>query len=267
MSKHNIPNEDIPNSEPPPSYEESLNQVSVPPNGPLSSQFPPSQFPPPPQRVQPPKGYQGQPPPQQQHPQAYQNLGLVQNTVNSPNQPTPGDLYSNNPSLPFQYPKGHFCKKCKNTGFKDNDKPCKNCWEKFYGKQVYNPRPELGLRYPRGFICSKCANTGVKRKNGHTCLDCFEKYGPRNKVLISSVAYGAQNIMAQAMSLAMNLFPIPQPNGALPMRVLPGDPRLGGMLCAKCKGSGQVAFFLDTELCPLCGGIGRILNVQLSGYY
>lgn len=262
MSKHNIPDEEIPNSEPPPSYEESLGLGS-------SSQPPPltPQFQPPPQRVQQQQNYQNQPPPQPQRPLSQNPQFMGSNTGNYLNQLTPADLYSNNPALPFQYPKGHFCKKCKNTGFKDSEKPCKHCWDKFYRDRVYNPKPQLGLRYPKGFICSKCANTGTKRKNGRTCTDCFERYGPRNRVQSIPLPYGVQNIVAQAMAPFMSPMGPLGGTGGPPVQLLPGDPRLGGMLCAKCKGSGQVSFFLDTEICPLCGGLGRIVNVQQSGYY
>lgn len=39
--------------------------------------------------------------------------------------------------------------------------------------------------------------------------------------------------------------------------VLPGDPRIGGRICSRCQGRGQVHFFLDLETCPVCNGLGR----------
>lgn len=47
---------------------------------------------------------------------------------------------------------------------------------------------------------------------------------------------------------------------APPLVVKPGDPRLGGILCGECRGSGRVSFFLDEDLCPLCRGLGRIIR-------
>lgn len=173
--------------------------------------------------------------------------------------PDSSNFYSNNSSLPFEYPKGYFCKKCKNTGFKDNLKRCKPCWGKFL-KTVYNPNPELGLSYPCGFICEKCSNTGIKRENGHSCTHCFERYGPRNRVQAIPGGYGSQNIMVAGPAAGMG--PMMGMNGP-PVQLMPGDPKLGGILCGRCKGSGQVAFFLDTEICPMCGGIGRIVNVGI----
>lgn len=49
------------------------------------------------------------------------------------------------------------------------------------------------------------------------------------------------------------------PPGA-PMQVQPGDPRIGGILCGRCRGSGRVMVFLDEELCPVCLGLGRIIH-------
>jgi len=39
----------------------------------------------------------------------------------------------------------------------------------------------------------------------------------------------------------------------------PGDPRLGGRLCPRCHGSGLTrVFILETEMCNLCSGVGRV---------
>ncbi|KAG7193178.1 uncharacterized protein KQ657_000935 [Scheffersomyces spartinae] len=56
---------------------------------------------------------------------------------------------------------------------------------------------------------------------------------------------------------------VPSPYGAVsgpPIKVRPGDPRLGGVLCGRCRGSGIVHFLLDEEMCPVCSGLGRIVN-------
>lgn len=53
--------------------------------------------------------------------------------------------------------------------------------------------------------------------------------------------------------------PIP-PSGAI--SVMPGDPRIGGVLCPKCGGTGNTAnlisIFFGDEECELCGGAGRV---------
>lgn len=255
MSHHNIPREEIPSSEPPPSYEESLVPQYTPTSAgpPHQAQNPHSQY------LRPPVG-QFLPPPEER-PQASPIPPKQQPKLQQPpqGQPYPGvsgsssaNLYSNNSSLPYEYPKGYFCKKCKNVGFRENGKPCKPCWDKFFRDGVYNPRPEIGFRFPRGFICGKCANTGIKCKNGRMCMDCCSFYGPRNKVqTLPMGGFELQNIMA----------PIPPGimGGGPAVRLPPGDPRLGGIICERCRGRGQVQFFLDTDICSVCGGLGRIL--------
>lgn len=49
--------------------------------------------------------------------------------------------------------------------------------------------------------------------------------------------------------------PVP-PTGSVVYQA--GDPRIGGRLCWKCEGRGNVSyFFLDTSTCEVCNGIGR----------
>ena len=54
--------------------------------------------------------------------------------------------------------------------------------------------------------------------------------------------------------------PPPQQQQQRPLVVKPGDPRLGGVLCGECRGTGRVSFLLDEDLCPLCNGLGRIIT-------
>lgn len=58
--------------------------------------------------------------------------------------------------------------------------------------------------------------------------------------------------MGNGMGMGMGM-------GPQPVQLMPGDPRLGGNLCGKCRGSGQVSFFLDKETCPICAGLGRVV--------
>ncbi len=42
--------------------------------------------------------------------------------------------------------------------------------------------------------------------------------------------------------------------------VRPGDPRIGGRVCWKCNGTGEVIVFIfDRERCRVCGGVGRVM--------
>lgn len=289
MSHHNIPDHEIPSTEPPPSYEDSLgnnttsslpappprpqlsqsavsNQQNQPhynsyiPNSgnsynnsqnnswqsPLKADFANSA------NLRPQSSQSFQPPPQ--HQPIYQRPPQNQSTQQGSPHTETTDLYSNNTKLPFKYSAGEFCNKCKNTGFKEKGKPCMTCWDKHFKVGTYNPNPKMGYNYPARFICKKCANTGVKWKNGRTCSDCFERYAPRNHVQSIPSGYGTQTIMAPPATRP-GMWP---PSGP-PVQVMPGDPRIGGILCHHCRGSGQTRFFLDTEICLMCSGLGRIL--------
>lgn len=242
-------------SEAPPSYDESIRTGTAtpgtaPPTGPVpgAAQFRPPASPPLPAR--PPMDYPSQ---------------------------DASSLYTNNTNLPWKYPRGNFCNKCKNTGYKhDGAKMCKDCWNKFYLKDhAYNPNPSLPFKYPRKFVCEKCWNTGIKRKNGKSCQDCYVRFAPRNSYQLTQSPW-VNEIMplppqpnfggVGAWGPPSGGFapgfpgPVPAPVSGMPMRVPPGDPRLGGTLCGRCRGRGTTLFFLDEELCTVCGGLGRILN-------
>lgn len=205
---------------------------------------------------------------------------------NQPPRPNENDIYTANLDLPWRYRKGIFCKRCKNTGYKSDGKYCTNCWEQYYlRKNAYNPNPNLHWKYPKAYYCSKCNNTGTKTKNGKSCKDCYERFAPRNGVRVSSstsydifgstttTSYYTSGPSSQPYSgpppaqFANNQFfggPAPMPQFQAPppppMRVRPGDPRLGGNLCGRCRGSGVVHFLLDEDLCPVCGGVGRLFH-------
>ncbi|KAI3404124.2 hypothetical protein KGF56_003024 [Candida oxycetoniae] len=142
--------------------------------------------------------------------------------------------------------------------------------------QQYHPKPQvkpppnstpgnppLPFKYPKNYKCRKCNNTGYKMKNGRTCKDCWEALAPRN-------SYNLVNNSFQPHYFGSTTYvpyTPPLPPGATnraqlpPIRVPPGDPRLGGILCGRCRGSGMVRFLLDMELCPVCSGLGRVINV------
>ncbi|OBA19339.1 hypothetical protein METBIDRAFT_26574, partial [Metschnikowia bicuspidata var. bicuspidata NRRL YB-4993] len=222
----------------PPSYEEALNSPPVPPGRPQADpqENPYSSAPPP----QPPRP---QAPVFPNRPQQPQGPGHTQN-------PQSALLYTNNPNLPFDYPRGYYCNKCKNTGFREkNMKPCSHCWSKFFKDKAYNPNPSLNFKYPRGYICDKCRNTGTKVKNGRSCQDCYSRFAPRNLSSQAPITYSLP-----AFGFAPGGFAPPN----VPQYVQPGDPRMGGTMCGRCRGSGRTTFFLDKEICLVCGGVGRL---------
>lgn len=283
-------NDDITPSEPPPSYSEALNDEPVLPNRPPSvpsvdhqnvgqnsqnsGQYSQNSSNGPPRPPRPSSGYQPSESTLNSAFQASNSAGTNYSLqVNPGSGSGSSSLYTNNPNLPFNYPRGHYCKKCQNTGFKlKNGKPCRDCWDAFYLRNhAYNPNPNLPFRYPKRFICEKCHNTGTKRKNGLTCQDCYARFAPRNNYSVQlSYGFGLLGFLGflDFVRPVTNFGP-GGPSGP-PLRVAPGDPRLGGLLCGNCRGSGQISFLLDTDLCPVCGGLGRILNsgpTQQTGYY
>ncbi|SCU98585.1 LAMI_0F15390g1_1 [Lachancea mirantina] len=129
--------------------------------------------------------------------------------------------------------------------------------------------PRLPWTYPPGFYCSKCGNTGYKIKSGRSCKRCWRRFAPTNSPQSVHVMYdnyyGSQTFgpfaarfdPRQRQGLVGSVARLA--TGALPVVVRPGDPRIGGVVCGQCRGTGLVRFFLDEELCPLCNGVGRIV--------
>ncbi|AOA60741.1 hypothetical protein PP7435_CHR1-0586 [Komagataella phaffii CBS 7435] len=149
---------------------------------------------------------------------------------------SPESLYTNNLSLPWRYPRGYYCKKCNNSGYKlKNSKPCSTCWSKFEPKKRPSPVP------PKPAPMSPPPQTNVF-------------YPPPAPSPIPPVI--------PVSGVPLQYFPNqPQPYILPPRMVQPGDPAIGGILCYKCNGDGyRYNFFLERETCPKCGGIGRVNN-------
>lgn len=126
----------------------------------------------------------------------------------------------------------------------------------------------LPWRYPTGFYCTKCGNTGYKIKNGRSCKSCWRRFAPSNKAnAIPTLTYSNnyQSAFNPFFPSTISSRPVFQSAPAFgqqqtPLVVSPGDPRLGGVLCGECRGTGRVTFLLDEDICPLCRGIGRIVS-------
>lgn len=265
-------------SEPPPSYNDAVNDPPYTGNS-TNSASRPDQYPRPPTRIQPGQPQLGPSNPSSSYSQTAPNLHNPGSNYARPNyslyqrpsQPTPAwldphSLYTNNDLLPFLFPRGYFCNSCKNTGFKDNrGKPCSECWKLlFRDKRVYNPNPSLPFRYPERYLCEKCLNTGNKWKNGRLCHNCFERFAPRNNFsrIPSGSPFGSMTAFTTVgVPGFLRTEVIGPPAG---IRVAPGDPRLGGVLCGRCRGTGLVTYFLDEELCQVCSGLGRIVNLPVQ---
>ncbi|CAR27825.1 hypothetical protein ZYGR_0N03120 [Zygosaccharomyces rouxii] len=157
------------------------------------------------------------------------------------------------------------------------------------GGSTTRPTKPIPWNYPRGFHCPKCGNTGYKLKNGKSCRSCWRRFAPVNDIHSqntqvlqtpgysswgSSNWYSNPSNFASPWSMAPPRPPTmttstfaPPPGGSMapmgnapPLVVKPGDPRLGGVLCGECRGSGRVSFLFDEDLCPLCRGLGRIIR-------
>lgn len=131
-------------------------------------------------------------------------------------------------------------------------------------------QPYLPWKYPRGYHCNKCNNTGYKLKNGKSCRSCWRRFAPPNSTnALPRLSYSDgyyYNPFVPMSPMFQSARPAPQPapqpynTSGQPLVVSPGDPRLGGVLCGECRGTGRVTFLLDEDICPLCRGIGRLVG-------
>lgn len=204
--------------EPPPSYDDAIADPAIP-DTPLQPERPPQL---PPQR--PPQG----PPPQHSYsrpnaPPPKRTEAEKPNHLNLP-KPTP---INPNPYLPWRYPSSYSCKKCENTGFRKKDKLyCKTCWKKFRPQNKDPPKTQKELEY-------------------------LATHKPKPNPIRSNVVKLPEGVTA---AMPYNAYPQQQ----APVVVNPGDPRIGGVLCPRCRGRGLVHFFLDLERCSQCNGLGRV---------
>lgn len=139
-------------------------------------------------------------------------------------------------------------------------------------------RPSIPWVYPSNFHCPKCNNTGYKLKNGKSCRSCWRRFCPKNPINYNMGPTSSSFYVSPSIGMSS---PYPPPTNNFgygygcgyppappmsvqqqqhPLVVRPGDPRLGGVLCGECRGTGRVSFLLDDDLCPLCNGLGRIVT-------
>lgn len=108
--------------------------------------------------------------------------------------------------------------------------------------------------YPPGYWCPKCNNTGIKIKNGLSCQDCYARFARQHANIYQS--YSNTSSFSPWTSQ-----PSRDPTiryGPSPIVVQPGDPRIGGILCGRCRGKGVVWDLLMESTCPTCKGVGRL---------
>lgn len=176
--------------------------------------------------------------------------------------PAPGHPLLNNGQILIYPNKDHICVKCKNTGYKNYDPshPCRKCWEK-YGK------PYAGaLMYTSWNTESSSRSSKFQRAlprlaspQASQPLPQFSSYTgrPPHAVPPQAPAPYGQHLYVYNPIIGMGQTP-PVPH-AVPVR--PGDPRLGGQMCWKCRGTGTLPLLIiDVRPCSVCGGIGRDLR-------
>ncbi|GMG23406.1 unnamed protein product [Ambrosiozyma monospora] len=208
--------------------------------------------------------------------------------LNEHNKPArkPEDLYTSNLALPWRYPKGVFCNKCKNTGYKTKSggqkKYCKDCWRRFKPNATLIPpypgngrlveskpvrisssatvSPPMTVYQP---IVPPPLNPNVVSLPPGTSV--YHYYPP--VPLAPSMPYNPTGGSRSSEKSGSPMYMPQPPPPPIPLVVQPGDPRIGGMLCPRCQGRGQVHFFLDLEKCTVCNGLGRVGSNQMRPLY
>ncbi|GMK53598.1 hypothetical protein CspeluHIS016_0101840 [Cutaneotrichosporon spelunceum] len=175
--------------------------------------------------------------------------------------PVPGHALLHNGNL-LVYPKGYWCHKCHNTGYKGANprSPCSSDWRK-YGRPFSGALAASYAAPPAG------GNMSVVGANNFQ--QPLPAGGQQNNMPLLSHhgggGYPGQHAYRPPPPRPQMRPPPPQmrhtyapPPGALVVQ--PGDPRIGGQLCYQCGGTGRELslFLFDDGPCHRCRGVGRI---------
>ncbi len=132
-----------------------------------------------------------------------------------------------------------------NVGYKhaDPSRPCKSCWKK-YAKSFSGPL---------AYSFSSSNDNNFQRPLPPPPL-------PRPSMLDSpGLANPPGPFPSYEPSPLATRVPSDPPAGSIVYQA--GDRRIGGNLCWRCRGKGNVNFlFIDRMTCEVCGGIGRVFN-------
>ncbi|KAG0704606.1 hypothetical protein DFH29DRAFT_801557 [Suillus ampliporus] len=176
--------------------------------------------------------------------------------------PAPGHPLLNNGNLLVYHNKDHICAKCKNTGYKSYDPshPCRKCWDKYgkpyVGALTYTPWSSESSSRTSKFQRALPRFTPPQASQLSPQPSCYTGGPPPGVPPQVPAPYG-QHLYVHNPIIGMGEYP-PVPH-AVPVR--PGDPRLGGEFCWKCRGTGTLPLLIiDVRPCSVCGGIGRILR-------
>ncbi|KAF8968966.1 hypothetical protein BDZ97DRAFT_1902736 [Flammula alnicola] len=163
------------------------------------------------------------------------------------------------------YPKGYECEKCNNVGYKAADplRPCKRCWNKyakpFAGPLAYsfnNPSspqsasPDANFQRPLPYVPPPAPRSAPP---------AFSLSPPQAHFAQGGYMSNRQGgFYTPPLGIRATGMSRPPPGSVI---YTAGDPRIGGRLCWRCDGRGNVSFlFLDRETCPVCGGVGRTFD-------
>lgn len=179
-------------------------------------------------------------------------------------QPTPGHPLIKDGKV-LVYPIGHECRKCYNRGYRpasrstfengpralapgDPNHPCKKCWSHY--SRVYDASiarldwtgvAETNFQRPIAEPSSMPPSTSSPFTRNNNL-----NRGPSNVAPLQPQLTGGPVRWAQRT-----------PGGTTTYE--PGDPRIGGRLCPRCRGDGSIRIFiLEIDQCPMCGGLGRV---------
>lgn len=131
----------------------------------------------------------------------------------------------------------------------------------------HRQQPNVPWVYPPGYHCYKCQNTGVKLKNGKQCQDCYGRFARQNAHIRMAPAFGAAGSSGSSFRSLIPSFGLAPPQPMMynaggpggPLVLAPGDPRIGGIECGRCRGRGMLSDLLGDYTCSTCRGIGRLL--------
>lgn len=130
----------------------------------------------------------------------------------------------------------------------DPSHPCRRCWHRY--AQPYNTA--LAQEDWTNMV-----DKNYQRPISDPAAVSPDSLPARDSVLTATPTGDAATLQPQYTGAPLSVSWMQStPSGR---RVLqPGDPRIGGRLCARCHGSGRIRIFiLDSETCPVCRGIGR----------
>ena len=118
--------------------------------------------------------------------------------------------------------------------------------------------------YPPNYHCYKCNNTGVKLKNGKSCKDCYQLFAHQNAAVVyqSTPSFFVPPLFRPTIpGFGSSYGPTTVVRGANPSAVVvgPGDARIGGVMCGRCRGRGMISDIFGSMNCPTCRGIGRLV--------